>query len=141
MTVSRPVVWTGSRTVHLDEDADRNAYPVRVRAGAVAYNVPSRDLLVTSDHCIHVDGRLVPVGMLVNGSTIIVDASIASFTFHHVELAQHSVLIAEGLEVESYLDTGNRMTFSSGPRALHPDFFLDGCDESWSADTAACRRR
>jgi len=33
-------------------------------------------------------------------------------------------LLAEGLPVESYLDTGNRMRFANGGRmiTLHPDF-------------------
>ena len=45
-------------------------------------------------------------------------------TYHHVELPYHSVLLAEGLAAESYLDTGDRANFinSDGPIALHPDF-------------------
>ena len=34
--------------------------------------------------------------------------------YHHVELAAHDVLIAEGLAAESYLDTGDRSSFSNG---------------------------
>jgi hypothetical protein len=41
-----------------------------------------------------------------------------------VELAEHDVLSADGLPVESYLDTGDRSKFSNGGGtvALHPDF-------------------
>lgn len=113
VTVTRPVTWVGSRTVVLTDNASPDDYPVRVRQGAFADGVPHRDLLVTGEHCIHVDGRLIPVRMLVNGASIIIDRTITSFTFHHVELERHSVLIADGLEVESYLDTGNRAGFVS----------------------------
>jgi hypothetical protein len=45
-------------------------------------------------------------------------------TYHHVELPAHDVLIAQGLPVESYLDTGDRVNFSNGGGvvALHPAF-------------------
>src|SRR5208283_3219127 len=45
-------------------------------------------------------------------------------TYWHVELDRHEVLLAEGLQVESYLDTGNRNAFANaeGFVELHPDF-------------------
>jgi len=45
-------------------------------------------------------------------------------TYYHVELDDHDLLLAEGLPVESYLDTGDRSNFENGggPIALHPDF-------------------
>ena len=43
--------------------------------------------------------------------------------YHHIELAEHDVVLAEGLPAESYLDTGDRAKFSGGEViALHPDF-------------------
>jgi hypothetical protein len=47
-----------------------------------------------------------------------------SVTYYHVELPQHSVLLADGLPVESYLDTGDRANFANnaGSTNLHPDF-------------------
>lgn len=137
VTMARPVVRVGSRTVHLEETACLDDHPVRIRAGAFAYNVPGRDLLVTADHCIHVDGRLIPVRLLVNGSTIIVDTGITSFTCHHLEFARHSVLIAEGLEVESHLDTGTRMAIPDGLHALPGDLAMDGGDRDWCVDAVA----
>ena len=35
-------------------------------------------------------------------------------TYWHVELAAHTVLYAEGVPAESYLDTGNRGAFANG---------------------------
>jgi hypothetical protein len=43
-------------------------------------------------------------------------------TYLHIELARHEVVRAEGLAVETYLDTGDRAAFANGPAALmlHP---------------------
>ncbi len=109
----RAISWVGHRTVSLRDGAADDLYPVRVRAGAFADGVPHRDLLVTAEHCIHVDGRLVPVRMLVNGGSIAIDRGIRRFTYHHLELERHAILVADGLEAESYLDGGNRAAFSN----------------------------
>jgi hypothetical protein len=58
------------------------------------------------------DGVLIPVGRLENGATIrreVVDA----VTYWHIELAEHAIILAEGLPAESFLDTGNRGMFDN----------------------------
>ena len=123
-TVFRPLAWLGRS--HADVaalDFDLDAYPVRIRKDAFGAGAPKRDLLVTSEHCIHIDGRFIPVRMLVNGRSIVIDRSITSYDFFHVELEQHGVILSEGLETESYLDTGNRGTFeNSVVRSMRPHF-------------------
>ena len=50
-------------------------------------------------------------------------SSAACITYHHLELDTHDVLLAEGLPCESYLDTGDRASFGSGPVIrLHSEF-------------------
>jgi Hint domain len=110
---SKPIVWIGSRSVRANSLAPDEAYPVRIRAHAFGDGVPHRDLLVTPEHSVFVNGGLIPARMLVNGGSIIVDRSIDAYTFYHVELEQHSILLAEGLTTESYLDTGNRANFAN----------------------------
>ena len=137
-TVMRPVTWIGNRRMDAGSDAVPEAYPVRVQAGAFADGVPHRDLLVTAEHCLHVDGRLIPARMLVNGRSIRVDTDIAQYEYFHVELDQHAILIAEGLEAESYLDTGNRGNFANvAVAALRPNFSVDADHKSWQQDAAA----
>ena len=94
------VVWIGRQWL-------REAWPVRVCAGAFGAGVPHRDLLLSPDHALFVDGALVPVRHLVNGATIVPERHAEIF-YYHVELTEHGVLLAEGLPAESYLDTGNR---------------------------------
>jgi hypothetical protein len=72
---------------------------------------------------VFIDGVLIPVCHLVNGRTIFQQAR-DTITYWHVELSEHTVLSAEGVPAESYLDTGNRSAFANGDAVidLHPDF-------------------
>jgi hypothetical protein len=107
--------------------------PVRIRAGAFGEALPQRDLLLSPDHCLFVDGKLVPAKLLVNDMTIVNERTIGTVTYYHVELERHAVLLAEGLPAESYLDTGNRAFFpASGlPTALHPEFPMNAGHHGW----------
>jgi hypothetical protein len=111
--VTKPVTWVGHRSVKPGELMGDEAHPVRIKAGAFAENVPVRDLLVTAEHCILADGGLIPARLLVNGRSIVTDTGISSFTYYHVELEEHGILLAEGLATESYLNTGNRSAFTN----------------------------
>ena len=131
--ITRPVTWIGRRTLTSSELPEGDRHPVRIREHAFADGVPLRDLLVTPEHCVLVDGRLVPVRMLVNGRSIVIDHGINAYTIYHVELAEHSVLIADGLPTESYLDTGNRSLFGNAqPTALRLDLSPDAGDAAWA---------
>jgi hypothetical protein len=135
--IARPVVWVGHRSVKPGDISGDDAHPVRIIAGAFADGIPARDLLVTAEHCIYAGGGLIPARMLVNGSTIISDTGISSFTYYHVELAAHGILLAEGLATESYLDTGNRGNFANAEiTALRPNLAINPADKSWG-DAAA----
>lgn len=114
--VPRAVRWHGSRIIDLDRlDAQDTAElaPIRIRAHAFAADMPMRDLLITPDHCILIDGGLVPARMLVNGASIVQDLSTRRYTVHHIECDTHSILLSENLTTESYLDTGNRESFGT----------------------------
>ncbi len=113
--VTKPVKWIGYRDVKAGDLVGDSAHPIRIKANAFAEGVPMRDLLITSEHCIFAHGGLIPARLLVNGRSIISDSSISNFTYYHVELEDHAILLAEGLAVESYLDTGNRGNFANAP--------------------------
>jgi hypothetical protein len=118
------VKWTGYRHVDCRHHPEpRNVWPVRVRPGAFADGMPHHDLLLSPDHAVFLDDVLIPIKCLINGSTI-EQAPVDELTYYHVELSHHGVLLAEGLPVESYLDTGDRSNFDNGGGviAVHPDF-------------------
>ncbi len=119
------IVWIGHRTLDCRRHArPQDVLPVRVTQDAFGPGAPHRDLLLSPDHAVHLEpGILVPVRYLVNGATIRQEPA-GRITYWHVELDRHDVVMAEGLAVETYLDTGNRGAFANGGGAaqLHPDF-------------------
>jgi hypothetical protein len=122
---ARPVRWIGFRALDLTRHpAPERAQPIRIIAGAFADNIPSRDLRLSPDHAVLLDGALIPVKLLRNDASIVRDADCRSVVYYHVELDTHDVLLAEGLAAESYLDTGNRGIFQNAdvPLDLHPTF-------------------
>ena len=118
------IQWIGHRDIDCTtHSAPAAVWPVRVRAHALAAGVPTRDVWLSRDHAVFVDGVLMPIGLLANGASIVQEKR-ADIRYYHIELASHGVMLADGLPVESYLDTGNRTAFvnASGPTTLHPDF-------------------
>jgi hypothetical protein len=121
---SEPVVWIGHRTADCARHPKpQQVWPVRIAAHALGPGRPSRDLWLSPDHAVFVNNVLIPVKHLINGRTIS-QVQCDEVTYYHVELPQHSLLLAEGLSVESYLDTGDRAHFANGGSrvVLHPDF-------------------
>lgn len=109
---SAPIVWTGHRRVHPDRQPD--PYPLRpilIRRSAIAPNISARDLRVSPPHGIQIGSALIPASLLVNHMTIPREETPGPITYHHIELAEHSLILAEGLAAEAYLDTGNRGFF------------------------------
>ncbi len=101
---AKPVSWIGYRHVVAAELLDAHLYaPVVIHKDAIAQGKPARDLWVTPDHAILVEGKLIPAKLLVNGTTIR-QVPRAEYSYFHIELDQHDLLLAEGLEAESYLD-------------------------------------
>ena len=118
------VRWLGGRRIDLTRHPrPETVAPIRIERDAFADNKPHRDLLVSPDHAIFVDGKLICARQLVNGTTIRRATGWTSVDYFHVELDAHAIMLAEGLPAESYLDTGNRGFFANSgmPLVLHPD--------------------
>ena len=113
------VIWVGQREVDCARHPKpRQVWPVRVAAGAFGPGRPCRELFLSPDHGVFVNDVLIPIKHLINGSTI-VQVKVERVTYHHIELAEHDVLLAEGLAAESFLDMrdGSRYAGSSGGRS------------------------
>jgi len=86
---------------------DLAGWPVRVLQGALADNVPFQDMLITAEHCLCLQGRFIPVRMLVNGKSIFYDKTIPSYNYYHIETDPHSVIRANGVLSETLMDQGH----------------------------------
>ncbi|MBN9507650.1 MAG: choice-of-anchor E domain-containing protein [Alphaproteobacteria bacterium] len=117
------IVWIGRRTLApARHPRPWDVNPVHVAPDAFGPGRPHRELRLSPDHAVRCGNALIPVRYLLNDATI-VQRPAARITYFHVELERHDLLRAEGLAVESYLDTGNRAAFEgNGALALHPDF-------------------
>ena len=117
------IKWIGRQTFEADEiSPDR--YPVRIRAGAIATGVPSRDLFVSPGHSMLIGKHLVPARKLVNEITITQDDVTATVNYYQIELETHDCVLAEGAWSETYADApGWRQNFHNAHEfhALYPD--------------------
>jgi hypothetical protein len=134
---ARPVKWLGYRAIDCTRHSRPNdVWPVRIRAGAFAPDAPQRDLYLSPEHAVAMVGVLIPIHRLINDTTVAQERR-DWVEYWHVELERHDVLLAEGLPCESYLDTGNRSSFSNAPvPALRPSFGKTAAS-AWSADACA----
>ncbi len=98
------IKWIGKQTIETHQVKNPlRGYPVLIKAGALGNNLPHQDLYVSPDHAMFIDGLLINAGALVNDISIIKTEPTETFTYYHVELANHALLVAEGTAAESYL--------------------------------------
>lgn len=132
----RIVTWVGTKHVYVNPSLsdDLAGYPVRVLQGAIADNIPNKDLLITPEHSLFFEDKFIPVRMLVNGHSIYYDHSITSYDYYHIETEDHSVIYADGMMTESFLDTGNSKIFDETGNVTSLDVKPS---KNWVEDAAA----
>src|SRR5262249_25494033 len=109
-----PVRWMGRQTVSTRFGDPLRILPIRIAAGAIAENLPARDLLCSPDHAFLIDGVLVQARALVNGTTIRRGTDVPEiFTYWHVECDGHELILAEGLPAETFVDNVDRLAFDN----------------------------
>jgi hypothetical protein len=113
----REIRWIGRVSISRDDASawPEGAMPVRIAKDAFASGVPRRDLDLSSEHMLFLNGVLIPVSNLVNGTTVRAVAPDADVVhYFHVELDSHDVLLAEGTPCDSLLATAeNRKRFDN----------------------------
>jgi hypothetical protein len=118
-----PIVWTGRREIDcVSHPHPTRVWPIRIAAGAFGPHRPHTDLFLSPDHAVYVNDVLIPIKHLINGSTI-AQVPTPRVTYHHLELAEHDVLLAQGLPAESFLDIRDAANYADrpAPSRLYPD--------------------
>jgi hypothetical protein len=110
-----PIRWIGQRIYgRAFARLNPNSIPVMIMAGAVDDGVPSRNLCVSPLHGTYIDGALIPVAQLVNGASVVSCSDMDPISYFHIELPIHSIVLAEDMPTESYVDRGDRAMFLNG---------------------------
>jgi O-antigen biosynthesis protein len=146
----KPIRWIGSRAYDGRFIAgNRAVLPICVTAGALSDGVPARDLWVSPEHALYIDGALVPARLIVNDLTIAQIETVERVEYFHIEFDDHDILFAERAPAESYIEWGNRMMFANSseyarlyPQDGRPRRHLGVPRLEWdSPKTAAVRAR
>src|SRR5262245_65179857 len=113
----KPIKWVGrcrlTRGPGIPWRAD--VVPIKVARSALAEGVPHRDLYLSPGHALYLDGLLVTVGSLVNGSTIVhCNADeLQSLEYFNLELAEHEVVFADGVPSETLVPSNEYPLFDN----------------------------
>jgi Hint domain len=108
----RAILWIGRKSVDLTSSGGCKR-PFRVPAGASGPGVPARDLTLSPQHRLLVDGagrpaagsggtHLAAVKALAGYGGIAQDDDLQTVTYHSVLLRRHSVILADGLPCETF---------------------------------------
>ncbi len=111
----QPILWCGRRDFSAQElRRAPHLAPTRIRANALGNGCPSRDLLVSPQHRIAIDGwkaeiffaeaeALVPAKALCNDHSVTIDREIAGVSYCHILLERHELVRANGQWAETLL--------------------------------------
>lgn len=114
---ARPIKWVG-RQVFKKSGArwHKSVVPIRVSRHALDCRTPHSDLYLSPGHSLFLNGVLIPVKDLVNGTTIapVIPADDIAIEYYAVMLDTHEVILAEGAAAETFhLKNSNHENFSN----------------------------
>ncbi len=121
---ARPIRWIGHRAYDGRFIAgNRAVLPICIYAGALAEGVPARDLFVSPEHSLYIEGVLAQAKHLLNGATIEHAGNVERVEYFHIELESHDIVFADGAPAETFVDCDNRFMFHNGAEyaLLYPD--------------------
>jgi hypothetical protein len=128
--VLKHVVWTSKFGI---SELNNQTRPICIKAGALG-DAPTEDLYVSPAHGIILDGRMIAAKDLVNGTTIVQDTTLRAkdIVYHHLELENHSTVIANGVLSESMHGSQNRRFFEKS-EVVYPKDALHMLSRPFSA--------
>jgi Ca2+-binding RTX toxin-like protein len=121
---SAQIKWIGYQRRTPEFAQFQDYLPVKISAGALDDHVPLRDLYLSPDHAVLVDGHLIHAKALVNGKTIVQMTEWAGdIEYYHIETEAHEIIYAEGVPCETFIDNVSREQFDNYAeyQALYPN--------------------
>lgn len=119
-TKSETVLWVGKFKVN---KLNNNSRPICITKNSFDVNFPIKDLYVSPNHSMIIDGEMVLAKDLVNEVTIYQDMECENVEYYHLECENHSTIIANGVLSESYLNMDNRSVFENSVK-IHPKKYM-----------------
>lgn len=111
---STAINWLGRQTLSIRFGEPLRTWPIRIKAGAIDGQTPVRDLLLSADHALFIDGVLVNAGALVNGVTILREKpATETFVYYHIETEKQELILADGALAETFVDNVDRLRFDN----------------------------
>jgi hypothetical protein len=114
----QPVVWVGRSTMNDDGALP----PVRIYSGSLGGRIPEHDLIVSPNHKLLLNSPMVGLHfgedeVLAPASDIATEAEVefeipySNYAYCHVLLAQHEVILSEGVWIESLFPDQETLQF------------------------------
>ncbi|MCX8667612.1 Hint domain-containing protein [Acetobacteraceae bacterium B3987] len=123
--------------VNTSQPEDMAGWSVIVAKDAFGEGLPNKDLSVTPEHCFYFEGRFVPARMLVNGTSIRYDHSQVEYDYYHVQTAPHSIIWANDVLTESWLDTDEEQLYKPESSSEDVLSLADRQQLNWNEHAAA----
>ena len=98
--------WIGRQTYKRPETMWNDAVvPIRVMKNALGEGVPQKDLYLSRQHALLIDGTLIRVEHLINGTSIApaLPVDVQSLDYFQILLDSHEAILAEGAAAETFL--------------------------------------
>jgi hypothetical protein len=124
-----PIKWIGRNTFRRSGASwPKSVVPIRVSRFAIDDHTPHSDLYLSPRHALFIDGFLMEVRDLVNGTSIAPAAppDMETIEYFHIVLNTHEVIWAEGAPVETFGGDGLLFTNFFEYKRLYPN---DPCSD------------
>jgi autotransporter passenger strand-loop-strand repeat protein len=110
---ARPIRWIGRRSYAGRFARGSHVLPICIKAGALGVGQPRRDLWVSPQHAMLLEGVLIEAIDLINSVSIVQAGRVERVDYFHIELDKHDIIIAEGALAESFVDDDSRGIFQN----------------------------
>jgi hypothetical protein len=115
-----PIKWIGRRSYDAAQANENSAlWPIEISESAISNGVPCRNMIVSPDHGIFLEGVLIKAELLKNDRNIRQKRDILNIEYFHIELESHEIIIAENCPTESFWNFECRSRFENFPEYEH----------------------